>query len=454
MISGFDYGTSNCAIGIAGNSGVELLPIELGQAFMPSTLYTLDRELISDFIASNIANPVLKSDFQSLRANAIDRAKQIRQQQGISIDESAVFFGGQAFDFYLEQPDEGFFVKSPKSFLGASGLRAAQLSFFEDVVTAMMLSVKQRAEAITQQAIKHTVIGRPVNFQGRNADESNQQAIDILTIAARRAGYDSIEFLYEPIAAGLAFETSMTVNKTVLVVDIGGGTSDCAMLRMGPDYRNSQDRSGDFLGHSGERIGGNDFDIQLSGQSLMPLFGMQSTLKNGLPMPGQIFWDAVSTNDVGAQSLFTSQQTSLQLRQLARETTEPELLQRLIELREHKQNHRLVHSSEKAKIELSTVDQLSVDLGYIEQGLNQTIHRDDLAQAIVRPLDKMLTLMDEAIAQASCAPDLIFVTGGSANSPVIRQAIQQRLGSIDIVDGDHFGSVVAGLTVWANKLYQ
>ncbi|CAH0991898.1 Chaperone protein DnaK [Sinobacterium norvegicum] len=455
MISGFDYGTSNCAIGvITPQQQVELLAIEQGQPFMPSALYALEREFISEFVGQQIANKETQQAFIQRRGATLAMAQQLRQREGIGATEQTLFVGRDGFEQYIAEPEEGYFIKSPKSFLGASGLRPEFVDFFEDIVCAMMLSVKQRAEAISQQAITHTVIGRPVNFQGLNADKSNQQAQQILTAAAQRAGFQSVEFLYEPIAAGLSYETKLEKNKTVLVVDIGGGTTDCAMVRMGPDYRHKQDRKADFLGHSGERIGGNDLDIQLAGKHLMPLFGMQSMLKNGLPMPTQTFWNAVSTNDVGAQSAFNSQQTSQQLQQLMRDTIEPHLLARFIDLRDEKQNHHLVRSAEQAKIALSDHHQTNVDLSYIESAMSHTVNDQDFTEAIQRPMAKMVALMDEAISQAGVQPELIFITGGSAKSPMIRQAIEQRLGQIDIVDGDHFGSVAAGLTVWAQKIFK
>ncbi len=38
-------------------------------------------------------------------------------------------------------------VKSPKSFLGASGLKPQQVALFEDPVCAMMLHIKLQAES-------------------------------------------------------------------------------------------------------------------------------------------------------------------------------------------------------------------------------------------------------------------------------------------------------------------
>ena len=463
MFSGFDYGTSNCAMGIitpsaATPSNVQLLALEQGKAFMPSTLYALERELICEQVGLGIQHPETKQDFLQLRSNSLAQARRIRQQEGLDPSEQSLFFGRAAFEEYYEFPEEGYFVKSPKSFLGASGLRPEQVFFFEDIVTAMMQNVKTQAEKSARalgidQAIEHTVIGRPVNFQGLNAEQSNKQAIDILTVAAKRAGFKSVEFLFEPIAAGLNFEADLTEDKTVLVVDIGGGTTDCAMVRMGPNHKNKEQRQQDFIGHSGERVGGNDLDIQLAGSNLMPLFGMGSDLKNGKPVSTKTFWDAVATNDISAQSNFNSLQTELYLDQLVRDSAAPELIRRFIKLRDDKQNHHLVRSSEQCKIELSNHAEHRVDLSFIEKDLSDVVTRELFAEAVNRPVEKMTALMDEAIVQAGCKPDLVYVTGGSGQSPVIRQAIKEKIGDVEVVDGDHFGSVASGLTVWAERLF-
>ena len=454
MFAGFDYGTSNCAIGVIRDDSVQLLPISDGQAFMPSALYALERELICESVAQALSHSTLRENYLHLRKNGLAQARNIRREHDIPSDEQSLFFGQEAFDQYMAMPEEGYFVKSPKSFLGASGLREEFVYLFEDLVTAMMQTVKWRAEKILNKTIRHAVIGRPVNFQGVNAEHSNRQAIDILTISAKRAGFLSVEFLYEPLAAGLHFEERLQENKTVLVVDIGGGTSDCAMVQMGPDHRYKVDRKEDFLGHSGARVGGNDLDIQLAGKGLLPLFGMQSLQKNGQPMPSYMFWDAVSTNDVGAQTTFYSQRTGLSLDRLRLDTTEPKLLERFMTMRRNKQNHHVVRSAELTKIALSELERVQVQLDSIERGLGCEITRLQFEEAVERPLAKMLALMAEAIKQAGREPDLIYVTGGSAKSPLIRAAIERELGNIEVVDGDHFGSVTAGLTVWAQRLFR
>ncbi len=120
----------------------------------------------------------------------------------------------------------------------------------------MMANIKHQAERTTQEQIKQAVIGRPINFHGRGGEEANRQAEDILTRAAKRAGFLNIAFQFEPVAAGLDYESTLTENQTVLVVDIGGGTTDCSLLEMGPSWSNQADRTQSLLAHSGQRVGG------------------------------------------------------------------------------------------------------------------------------------------------------------------------------------------------------
>jgi len=457
MYSGFDFGTSNCALGVFDNlSQVQLVPLEQKNSFIPSTLYSYERELICEFVAKRITEANPKQNYLDLRKSQVRQALRVRKDHDIREDEQSLFFGHEAFEQYIDLPSEGYFIKSPKSFLGASGLRNEFVQFFEDIVTAMMQNIKHRAEQHLKQEITQTVIGRPVNFQGLNAEKSNQQAIQILETSAKRAGFKNIEFLYEPIAAGLDFESDLQRNTKVLVVDIGGGTTDCAMVMMGPDYRNKNERKDDFLGHTGERVGGNDLDIQLAGRELMPVFGMMSQLKNGLPMPTQLFWDAVSTNDAGAQSNYNHPETERALRQLMLDTTEPKLLQRFIELRHKKQNYQIVRIAESTKIALSDTVQYTVKFDDLSPSLSQVEHivsREKLTEAIERPLSKMIELMKEAVAQSGTKPELVYVTGGSAKSVILKEAIRSTFGEIETVDGDHFGSVASGLTIWANKIF-
>lgn len=457
MFSGFDFGTSNCAIGVinqrGNNTEVQLLPIDQGRVFMPSTLYSLHRDLICEAVALQIPDKKSQQCYMSERENQLGAARRIRLTEDIHPDEKSVFVGQEAFEQYLNFPDEGYFVKSVKSFLGGSGLQPRAVQFFEDIVTVMMLNIKQRAEQSLGKAIDHTVIGRPVNFQGVYPDESNRRAIEILTTSAKRAGFKSVEFLFEPLAAGLDFEMGLKEDKTVLVVDVGGGTTDCSIVKMGPSVRDKNERLDDILGNTGDRVGGNDFDIQLAGKQFMPLFGLNSNFKDGTVIPNQIFWSAVRTNNVGDQTIFNSKKTEYKLQQYLVQCEKKQLLARFIKLHQEKKNHQLVRVAEKTKIYLSEKDYCQADLSSVEVSLECSVTREQFSTAVERQVLAMIKLVDEVIKQAGCQPDLVYITGGAAKSQVIREAVDRKLEGIEIIDGDHFGSVAKGLTVWAQRLF-
>lgn len=454
MHIGLDYGTSQCAVTVTTPEGVIALPLDAGQPYLMSCLYAVERCLIGDFVSQALSGTE-HVHFALSRQALLKQAVHFKRELQIDNSENAIAFGSQALAQHISDPTEGYFIKSPKSFLGASGLRADMVDFFEDVVTAMMLEIKQRAERHLQHSITGVVIGRPVNFQGVNAETSNRQAQNILLTAAGRAGFQKIEFLYEPLAAGFDFERRLQHNRKVLVVDIGGGTSDCSMVLMGPDHRIKPDRSGDFLAHTGERIGGNDFDIRLALQALMPEFGLHSPLKTQLPMPVMPFVQAIAINDVAAQSDFYSEKMRLWLDQLARDTLEPEKFQRFIRMREDRRNFSLVNRAECAKIALADLPSTTVDLSDFATGLQTAIDRTQLCHASAALLEKIKQLVQHAITQAQTEPDLIYLTGGSAKSQLVKNALTEFLGvDMPLVDGDYFGSVVTGLGVWAKKIWQ
>ncbi|MBB1332732.1 molecular chaperone [Pseudoalteromonas sp. SG43-7] len=455
MVVGFDYGSSNCAMGVMNaQNTVELVPLEQGKFYLPSTLYTHHSALVVDFVAQHLTGTNYETDFKTQRQALLNSMVRIKSDLDLAPGDESLFIGREAINEYVQFPEEGYFVKSPKSFFGAIGLKQGQINFFEDIATAMILKIKQRAETSLQKELTQTVIGRPVNFQAVGGEQSNQQAIGILERAAKRAGFKDVAFLYEPLAAGIDYESDLNHDQKVLVIDIGGGTSDCSFVQMGPSFRDSSDRDHDFLAHTGKRVGGNDLDIALSYHALMPLLGLGSQFKSGLPLPNQAFWQACKINDVNLQSQFYSQSHHRELLTQLREVQAPELFQRLIDLQQNKQGHQLVQQGEAAKIALSSVTEYDCELGFLAPQLHKVLSRADLAVAVDDSIMQIVSLAKQAIKDAGTVPDVIYLTGGSAQSPLIKAALVEHLGDIKMVNGDHFGSVTAGLTKWASMLYR
>jgi hypothetical chaperone protein len=463
MIVGFDYGSANCSIGAWINEKIELIPLSENSNYLPSTLYAMDRELIAEAVYNGLPE-ALKAEFSHLRSSQLMRAKIIRHELDLLINEPTVFVGQAAIDAYLEMPEEGFYVRSPKSFLGATGLRAEQVALFEDIVTLMMQHVKQRVDqqlaAKGLNTASHAMIGRPVNFQGIGGEQSNQQAEAILTLAAKRAGFTSVGFLFEPLAAGMDFESTLNKAANVLVVDVGGGTTDCSLVKMGPELMSNTQRDQDCLGHSGQRIGGNDLDIALAMQGFMPSFGSGSAMLDGKPIPSNLFWNAVAVNDISAQRDFYHLSSKRLIETLINGAEQPELLQRLLTIQKNQMSFQVVRQAEIAKVALTDSPVHKAALSFVEKELTIEVSVEQFEQAIAPSLDKVSQLMRQAMnslddqGKALESPDIVYITGGTARSPAIYKQIAKVYPQAQVVVGDHFGSVTAGLTRMAQQYFK
>src|SRR5437868_165447 len=123
MFVGFDYGTSNCAMAYAEQGQARLLPLYNNQAFVPSTLYAFERAFIAEAIWQQLDDAVAKTQFAQSRASLLGQSRAGKYEHDFANVSEGLFFGDDAIAHYISAPTEGYFIKSPKSFLGASGLR-------------------------------------------------------------------------------------------------------------------------------------------------------------------------------------------------------------------------------------------------------------------------------------------------------------------------------------------
>jgi hypothetical chaperone protein len=484
MFAGLDFGTSNCSIGIINNNEPVLVPLEDGETRLSSCIFlehgVVKSEEISDHELSKrvraektaqsqrnkrgdkSSNQRVLSDDElvnivrkQLRKENRENAKTTQKSQSVMQalqSNSEVIFGKEAELAHISDPENGFFIKSPKSFLGAN-ISDVQQVVFSTVVEKMLAFIKQETEFVKGIELDQVVIGRPVNFHGLQGNDGNIQALHIIDNAAKKVGFKEIEFLMEPVAAAYDYERQLRDDRVVLILDLGGGTTDCSMIKLGPSHINLQSRENCILSYSGKRLGGIDLDNKLALMNIMPHFGKNALLTNGLPVPITLFSQAVNINDVRAQQEFSSHRTGNELARFCK-TSKDKRLERLKQLRDRKLGLRLNQSAEMAKIHLSSNENMDLPLHYIEDDFFVHISRDELSEAIKDELRQFELLIIESLSQAGTQPDTIFVTGGTAISPIIQAWINSIFPNVEVVIGNHFGSVTSGLVTHAQRLFR
>lgn len=428
--AGLDYGTSNSLLSVWDGSRPVAVPLEDGDPRLPSVFFAERLELLE-------AARRQAGGEEALRALA---------------GHPDLAYGLAALRRHFDAP-EGFFVRSPKSFL-ASELQAEHLARFEQVIALFLAHLRRQAEAASGHGLRDVVLGRPVRFHVRQDEAGERQAVTLLERAARAAGFRHVAFLEEPVAAALDYERTLVGDRLVLVVDVGGGTTDCTVMRLGPSRRALDERRADVLACSGDRVGGMDIDIRLAWQAFMREFGRDAMLKDGLPFPHLLLHKSIAVNDVQAQADFF--RAGPQLERLHAQTRDADRhrVDRLLQLCEARDTHRLVHAAEGAKIELSERDDCEVLLDRVRPTVRVSVGLPVLEEAARAATDRFAALVGEAVRQAGASPDVVYVTGGTARSPIVRRAITSAVGEVEVVVGDHFGSVASGLATWAGRLYR
>jgi hypothetical chaperone protein len=422
-----DFGTSNSAIALpVGADQVELVEVEPGFRTMPTAVF-------------------YRSDVPPGGAEGSER-----------------LFGRAAVAAYVEGVD-GRLMRSMKSILGSSlveqstdvgGGRGVK---YLDIIAGYLRHLKKLAEARAGGGIQRLVLGRPVFFvDGEPERDAAAQAA--LESAARQVGFREVLFQYEPIAAALDHEQRIQTEQLVLVADIGGGTSDFSLVRVGPKRRAVRDRRSDILGNHGVHIAGTDFDRHVELGSILPLLGYRSTGpgRPGEPpreVPSGIYFDLATWHLIN--TVYTPARVA-ELRGMRSWYGEPRHHARLMQVLEERLGHALAGAAEQAKIDVATEGRASIDLDLVEAGLLAALDEGQAAQVLENDLARIVAAASETVRQAGLGPervDVVYFTGGSTGLRPLVERIAAVFPKAQTVRGDRFASVAHGLGVFARRAF-
>jgi len=416
-----DFGTSNSAVAIPSDAAaMRLIELEPGQRTMPTAVFY----------------------FAEGRHDA---------------DGPPRAFGRAAVAAYVDG-HEGRLMRSMKSILGSplidqttdvGGGRGARYS---DIVAGYLKRLRRLAGEPAR-----TVLGRPVFFvDGEPERDAAAQAQ--LEACARAAGFDEVHFQYEPIAAAFDFEQQATREQLVLVADIGGGTSDFSIVRVGPERMQRLARRDDILASHGVHIAGTDFDRHIELAGLLPEFGYRATgpAKSGQPgreVPSGIYFDLATWHLINTcyAPLRVAEWRSMKswfndVRQHAR----------LMTVLEERLGHELAARAEGAKIAVSGGADTTVDLGHVEPGLMLPLSERLAVDALRADLDRIISTAHETVALAGLQAsqiDALYFTGGSTGLRLLVDGMAAGFPAAARVTGDRFASVATGLGLHAQRLF-
>ena len=423
-----DFGTSNSAIAVPleGDAGMALVELESGFQTMPTAVF--------------------------YRADVPEYGP-----------EPTRWYGRAAVAAYVDGLD-GRLMRSMKSILGSSlveqttdvgGGRGVR---YLDVIAGYLRHLKSLAEVRSGGPIERVVLGRPVYFVD-DEPERDRAAQQALERAAREVGFAEVQFQFEPIAAALDHERGVLAEQLVLVADIGGGTSDFSLVRVGPGRGARLDRHDDILANHGVHLAGTDFDRRIELTAMLPLLGY-GALGPARPgeapreVPSRIYFDLATWHLIN--TVYAPARVA-EWRGMRGWFADERLHKRLMTVLEERLGHALAAAAEQAKIDVAQHGQARIALEMLETGLSARLDATQAAQAIEADVQRIVAAATETARRAGLSAgqvDALYFTGGSTGLQSLVDRIAADFPQAEVMRGDRFASVASGLAVYAQSLYR
>ena len=410
-----DFGTSNSAIALPHHASVRLVPVEEQAVTLPTAVF-------------------------------------------FNTDEDTQAFGRAAIESYIDGYD-GRLMRSMKSILGSAlaetttELGDGSAVRYLDVITLFMQHLKKKAEAAGQRMLDRVVLGRPVYFVDGDP-KADRMAQSQLEDIAKRVGFREVEFQFEPIAAAFDFEARLDREALVLVADIGGGTSDFSLVRVGPERAKHLHRKSDVLAHHGVHVAGTDYDKRVELEGLLTALGYKSLDPSGKEVPNRIYFDLATWHLINT---VYAPRRSGEFSLMRHLYSDPAYHRRLMTVIERRLGHALAARAEEAKIAVSAEGTHSIDLDEVEDGLETAFDHDALIACSLDETRRIVESARETVEMAGIPVhrvDALYFTGGSTGLKFLTDALADAFPSAKPVVGDRLSSVATGLGIHARRVFE
>lgn len=357
--------------------------------------------------------------------------------------------GPRAIRRFLEDPEACRFLQSMKTF-AASPLFEGTTIYgtrytFDGILRTFLECLRSYAGEALRDLPERLVVGRPVAFAGAQADEKLAMARYESALSA--LGFSEILYVYEPVAAAFYFARRLRGSATVLVADLGGGTSDFSLIRFTVEGGHVH---GEPLGYAGVGVAGDNFDYRIIDHAILPHLGKGSTYRSMgkiMEIPAPVFGAFARWNQL---SVLKSTREYREIQRYAARASEPEKLDRLLSLIEEEQGHALYQAVSDAKTRLSS--QASTELRFAPLGRDfvAPINRDDFERWIAPDMARIEGALDEALANAGVKDrdvDRVFLTGGTSFVHAVRTLMTSRFAHAGVESGSELLSIASGLAL-------
>jgi hypothetical chaperone protein len=368
------------------------------------------------------------------------------------------YYGEEALRKYAENGLEGRLLRSIKKHLPSRSFVGTYIDerpmLVEDLVAAILREMRVRADTYYATEVDKVVLGRPARFSSEDRDDAFAE--QRLLTAAKKAGFNEVHFVPEPVAAAREFGTHEGSDKIVLVADFGGGTSDFTVMQVGP-RRFSKD---DVLAIGGVALAGDALDASIMRKKVSRNFGAEVTYKvplgsNVLTMPKTIVEQLCSPANLSILRRHDVADFLRNIRSWSVGREDKQKLDQLKTLVDDALGFSIFEVIERAKRTLSSAELAAVDFDYPTIAVHERLTRAEFEDGSRRETDAILACLDETLAAGGVAPtdvELVCCTGGTAKVPRIAREMRRRFGDDRVKDWKSFHSVVEGLAVVAQSL--
>jgi hypothetical chaperone protein len=372
-------------------------------------------------------------------------------------NEDACFYGTEALQKFVENELEGRLFRSFKSHLPnqsyLGSIIGRRILSLENLIGIFLLELKKRSENFLGQSIERAVIGRPARYS--MDDVGDGFALHRMKKAADFAGFKEVLFVPEPIAAALDYRRQLSEEKVILIGDFGGGTSDFTVLRVS----NRAFAKEDVLGVDGCPLAGDALDSVFMASRLNRFFGAQTQYKipmsqNLLTMPRSVMERLNKPAHIVHLKEKETYNFIKDVQKCAVRAEDKAAIDRLFVLIEDQQIFSFFEHIEKTKRQLSSTNTAAFEFRYPELNMSEVFSKFEFEEWSLKTKNEIFAALDRCLLQAQISQekiDLVFLTGGTAHVPFVRQEFERRFGSEKLRANALFHSVLSGLVEAAKE---